>query len=652
MKQYINNPSKVITGVLVEATPSDFWPYDNGNDPYWANGSMPKPYRWIVTFTVNTQFHSSPFTRVAGQFNGNDINVGDYVADTVDGIALKVVRVVAKADEQVTCEVEDTLRYNTFRDYTGQGNGIFAVGSDMIVFELNETGQPVVDVSGFSVGSNFYNNLSSRFQNLEQQFNFILEKENHGFEVGDLISADPENNTFVLASPSHPFIIGKVSNVDFGPNAFAFNPFEKVVDNFNSLLGDVGSIIYADDNNPGGYATVGNRPVMIGLRQETKTISVGTIADPSSQPGYEFAVNGQSIMTSGGGLDDFISDVNAFSSTLGVVAEAFTPATVAQYTSAPAGIAMLPVSATINGVTIDFVTTTNGEIVVGAPGFASVADMIFDINSSNIPNIVADVYRSEFGDTLRLTNTAGGEITIVNGSPDGLGKRFAGENSITGLDEITPANTTRSVRLIADDARAIDLVDISGSALRDFGLVSAENGIKAAAIFIDRGIRQASTYVVANIAARDAINALFGDQCFVQDKGNGEWAHFIRTLDNQWVKVADKDSSESDAQTVEIEIDHTSTSDVIYTVSGGSRVTFVTVTVTEQFNGLNPTISVGDADDNARLMTEDQNDLTSLGVYSTTPSYIYSGGQDVNITFTFNAANSTSGKAVIAISYT
>ena len=137
------------------------------------------------------------------------------------------------------------------------------------------------------------------------------------------------------------------------------------------------------------------------------------------------------------------------------------------------------------------------------------------------------------------------------------------------------------------------------------------------------------------------------------DKGNGEWGHYIRTLDNIWVKVADKDSSESDAQTVEIEITHeTDVSDVIYTVSGGSRVTFVTVTVTEQFNGLNPTICVGDADDNARLMTDDQNDLTSLGAYSTTPSYIYSGSQDVDITFTFDAANSTSGKAVIAISYT
>ena len=230
---------------------------------------------------------------------------------------------------------------------------------------------------------------------------------------------------------------------------------------------------------------------------------------------------------------------------------------------------------------------------------------------------------------------------------------FAGPNSASGLPLFTPPSTEVLVGLEAADARAINVFDVEGTAVSDFGLFSVENGVKAAGMFIEQGIRQAATYVVANIAARDALDTLFGDQCFVQDKGNGEWGHYIRTLDDEWIKIADKDSSETDAQTVEIEITHeTDVSEIIHTVSGGSRVTFVTVTVTENFNGPNPVLTVGDDENDARLMTADQNDLTSLGAYSTTPSYIYSGEGDVNITFTFDASGSTAGKAVIAISYT
>lgn len=392
---------------------------------------------------------------------------------------------------------------------------------------------------------------------------------------------------------------------------------------------------------------------MIGLRQETKTVSEGSVGDPTTMAGYEFSINGAIIYVSTGLVADFVNDVASAYAMTGVLAETFSRATVADQASSPIGLSLLPMSATINGVQVNFTTTTAGEAYTGASGYATFSDFATDINNANIPNLVADVQITDMGQVLVLKETASGPITIVNGPADGMGNVFAGTGSISGLAESTGGSSATYVRLVADDARPINIADVSGTALTDYGLVSAENGTKAAAIMIDRGIRQAATYVVATITARDAINAMFGDQCFVQDKGNGEWAHYIRTLEDNWVKVADKDSSETDAQTVEVEITHeTDVSDVIYTVSGGSRVTFVTVTVTEQFNGLNPLISVGDNDDSNRLMTNNQNDLKSLGTYSTTPSYIYSGSSDVDITFTFDAANSTTGKAVIAISYT
>lgn len=649
MKQFINIPSKALLCNVGEITGTAYWPYESEGDPYWQNGSDPKHYRWTISMTVQPQYHSSPKTRFPNLFNGSDVYVGDFIADISTGVAVRVVRVFEKTDSTVTCEVEDVFRYNTFRDPSGGANGIFPVGADAIVFELNESGQPVVDTVAMT-GPSFYNNLSSRFQNLEQNFNFVLEKEDHGFSVGDLIAADGQNNTFVLASPAFPFIIGSVTNTDLGPNAFAFNPFEKVVDNFNSLLGGVADIVYADDNNPGEYALAGNRPVMIGLRQETQSVSLGSVSTPSTTPGNEFSVNGSRVVVMTGDENGFIDAVNGFTAQTGVVASYYAPDTVVVPTSAPAGITQLPVSATINGVLVEFTTTTAGEILAGAPGYASVQDLAQDINAANIPGLVADIFTGDY-DSLRLTSV--GDVTIANGPADGMGRMFAGDNSVTGFAEFTAAFPADKIKLVAIDARPIEVADIVGNTMIDFGLVSVENGVKAAAIVIENGVRQAATYVVTNLSARDAINALFGDQCFVQDKGNGEWAHYIRTLDDQWVKIADKDSSETDAQTIELEITHESDlSGVIATISGGSRVSFVTVTVTEQFDGALPTLEVGDDNNNSRLMTMDQNDLKSSGVYSMTPSYTYSGAGDVDITFSFNSASSSVGKAVIAISYT
>jgi hypothetical protein len=80
-------------------------------------------------------------------------------------------------------------------------------------------------------------------------------------------------------------------------------------------------------------------------------------------------------------------------------------------------------------------------------------------------------------------------------------------------------------------------------------------------------------------------------------------------------------------------------------------VTFVTVTVVTPFNNA-ATITVGDDLDQDRLMTVDQNDLSVSSDYSTTPSYTYATGSDTQIRYYFNANGATTGKAIIAITYT
>ena len=651
----IDLPAKVIEGEVAVASGLGAWPYNGGDgDPFWEGGSNPVDYRWRIVLNITPQSHSSYRTRQPKIFNGYDIKIGDYVADRDTGVCVKIVSIEAKTETSVTCIVEDFLRYNTFRFYGGTGYGLFTIPAQVVVFSLNEESLPVVDpIPPSGVGSAFFPNVMSRFQNIEQNANFLLSKTNHDFEVDDLISVDPNTNTFVKTSSSYPFIVGTVSVSNIGPNEFMVNTIQKVLDNLSFLIGEVGDVLYAHPTIPGELSTTGQHPVMIKLRENTQSFVAGSVKNPSTQPGSTFRINGHAITLLEGTSEEFVNLVNESTPIHGVVASAVSESSIAETVPAdcvngePAFLSN-EASATINGVLVNFTTTEEGMKTYAA-AYVLEQDMAADINAANIQGIVAYAEKNK----LIIKNTTGGDITIVNMTTDNSGNQFAGPASASGLPTYTAAVSGQRINLTAVDARAIDLFDDNSTATADFGLYSVENGQKAAALYIEQGIRQAATYVVATITARDAINAMFGDQCFVQDKGNGEWGHYIRTLDNIWVKVADKDSAETDAQTVEVEIDHTTDiTDVIYTVSGGSRVTFVTVTVTEQFNGLNPLISVGDTDDANRLMTNNQNDLKSLGTYSTTPSYIYSGSSDVDITFTFDAANSTTGKAVIAISYT
>ena len=651
---YIDVPAKVIQGYVQSIFGAALWPYNSGgNDIYWSGGSQPRYYRWQLTISVSEQSHSSNKTRKPYGYNGHDVAVGDYVADKIQGIAVKIIGISSKTDDEIVCTVEDVLRYNTFRDSSKTALGIFSNNVDILIFQLNEEGQPIVDPAPLSgLGTNFFTNLYSRFTNMEQNYNFILDKPSHGFALGELVSADPDNDTFVLADSGHPFIVGTVSNVDLGPDSFMINPFQKIVDGYPKLVGQVGSIIYAG-STPGEFSLVGTQPVMIKLRQESNCIVTGsTLADNAAvDPDSAFNLNSIPIVVGNvGSPEDMAASMNMVSADTGVSAEVVQEPPIAKtqmdlLNNFSLVFIQVPAQGIINGVTVDFVTSTSGDVSLGA-GFADHYDMAQDINAASIPNIVASATSSE----LVLTSSSG-PIILGNIGVDGMGNPFAGPMSSTGLPLSTTAGA-RYIVLTGDGAVPISLYDTHNTPTHDFGLYSAENGTKAAALYIEQGVRTAKTYVVTDISSRDALDATVGDQAYVQDVGNGEWAFYIYTLDSEWVQLSNKDSSETDAQSVDVAISSAAaTSGTIHTISNGRRVSFVTVTVVDPFDAP-ATIMVGDDSDNDRLMTVDQNDLTSVGDYSTTPSYTYSPGADTTIKYYFNAAGATQGNAIVAITYT
>lgn len=164
-------------------------------------------------------------------------------------------------------------------------------------------------------------------------------------------------------------------------------------------------------------------------------------------------------------------------------------------------------------------------------------------------------------------------------------------------------------------------------------------------------------YIVPNIPARNALTGLnVGDMCFVQNSDDGEWALFLcMTIVPfvTWEEISNNDSTRSDANTAQIDVNFNDTSPItIANVSNNTRVSWVLVDVIVPFNGLSPTLSVGDQNDNTRLLNNSHINLATVGVYVTNPTYFYTGlTQDENINCYFNFGGSTQGFARVTISW-
>ena len=154
-----------------------------------------------------------------------------------------------------------------------------------------------------------------------------------------------------------------------------------------------------------------------------------------------------------------------------------------------------------------------------------------------------------------------------------------------------------------------------------------------------------------------ATNVEAGDFIKVDDGGDGEYRMFIANQADpantgHLTLIGSADSAVVDAGTLTTTLTHANgTQTVIGNISNGSKVQSVTVDVTTAFDGSAPTLTIGDASDNDRLMTDDYLDLTEVGTYEVQPNYVYSNATDTNILAYFGADSSTTGTAVITISY-
>ncbi len=648
----VNKPAKVLTVNVTSIANHAQWPHNDGQgDKWWKSGANPKYYQWTIQGTVTAQAHGSHLTRKDFEYNGLDVQVGDWIASATTGVCCRIVSISAKTNTSFTAVVEDWLRYNTFR--SAGGTGIFGTGQT-VIFQLNENGHPMIDPVPASItSSTFYQNINSRFQYLNPQMHYVLDQTSHGFSAGDVISITSSGfakTTGATASKT----IGTVTNPGPGPNQFMMRPNTRIIDFNPAIPGNVGDFLYTDNSTAGGLTTnsASGKIQFLKIADAIASSVTGTQVNPTVTANDVIEINETAVTLTSTTLAQTITDINGSTSTHGVTASTSpspTTATTAVESLAYGLVGVYPGGViTINGTTVTFSTTTAGQAKYGvAVGVEN--DLVTDINAASVSNLTASLS----GTNVVLTESTGGAITIVNVTNDGNGTAVAGPSSGTGFELSTGASSGNFIKLTRADGGEILLDETTGTPLNALGLFSVHNGRHPLAVTVEQGIVAGggSTTVVADITARNALSPSVGDLAYVIDNGNSEYAFYVYS-GGAWKLLADEDSANTDANTISATITQAggSGTTAIGTVSDGSRINLISVEVTQAFDDT-PTLTIGDASDNDRLVTDDEIDLGTVGTYTIQPAYQYTTGSDATINAYFNVASATTGSAKILVSY-
>ena len=656
----LNVPNKVLETSISSVTGNAYWDHANGSGDIWYSGSGTKKYyRWEVTFSVTQQLHGSHLTRDDFKFNGLDVVVGDWLAESTSGDCWKIISISAKSTSSITCVVEDWLRYNTFR--ASNGNGSPSNGSG-VVFSLNEKGIPMLDPLPTSTAGSFYPTLASRFEYLNPQTNYVLEQTAHGFAKGDVIAVSSAGfskaNTSTMAR-----MVGVVTEAGPGPNQFMILPNNQIIDFDPTIPGNQGDYVYVSSSGALTTSDTG-KIAFLKLQDAMPTVLTGTASNPELPHDHTIKLNGQTVQFTNSGsnvtLTQQVSQINAVANT-DVVAASTPTATVitSDGDNTIYGLTggYVNFSAAIDSgsgnTTISFTTAGSQYAGVSTP-----EDMAVDINAANIANLTATATPT----VLTLTETNGNAITIVNVTNDTNNNPFVGASNVSGLPASTSANGGYKLRLTRSDGGPIDVYESTEHFRLNTGIASGHTGMYPLAMNIEQGIRTGGTTLVANITARDSLAAMAGDQAYVTNDGQGEWALYLYD-GSGWVEISNEDSATVDAKTMQTSFSMpiggfgNSTTNNLGNISPGRKIQSVSVDVTTAFTGYSgstlPNIEVGTVADPDAYVDEVSNDCTSAEMFISNPEYTYpsSSTQEQLIRVRCNHYGATAGNVTIKLTY-
>lgn len=660
----LNVPNKVLGVSVTSVSGVEYWPFANGDSDQWWEGSIsPRYYRWEVEFSVTEQEHGSHLTRRPFAYDGLDVVVGDWIAGGSDGRCLKVVAVTSKTVNTVRVIAEDWLRYNTMKAPSGQG--AFNAGP-AVIFSLNENGYPMLDPLPTNVGTDFYALVTSRFQYLNPQLNFVLEQKNHGFAKGDVIAVTGDG--FVKANAqTAASMIGLVTESGPGPDHFIILPNKRIVDIEPQIPGRQGDYIYVDtETGTLSNTAVDGRLIYLCIRGPQPTVLTGNKENPTLTNNYTVTFNGYPITFTTPQiavlLPQIITQINNYTEQTGIVADAVQLPTVVSSDSEGTAYGLVggfvPFSAYFNngsGNQLVNFTTAGSQY----PNVATPQDMMVDINAAGIPNLVA----SATVDTLTLTELNGNSISITNGSPDntgtgGGGFSFVGLSNVSGLPAFVGASNGESLELRRDDGGEILIYEGSTQFAEKTGITSGHTGSMPLAMHIEQGVRTSGITVVGDIAARNALYPQAGDMVYVVNKGDSEWGMYLYT-GSVWEITGTQDSATVDAKTLTatfvLPLTGDTTVKTMGSISAGRKITTVSVEVISAITGYSstPSVSVGTATDQELFLDENSSDLLDPGVYFGFPEYVYDpeATQELEVEASLSHFGATTGEVIVKVTY-
>ena len=197
-------------------------------------------YTFDAIIDVTAQLHSGTSGFVAKQYDGRDVNEGDYIATTSQGRILKIISIVNKGPTRIQCILMDEDQMNASVDPTQFGESSIDK-DDGILFSIRE-GKPFLfplpDVLPGGLTNEFATQILSRFNYVSKEKNINVELQPHTFEVGETVLLTA--NGWVSATTNPTGVIVSKDDDSFGVRLFGDKTAVQ-------LPGDVGDVYYWDD---------------------------------------------------------------------------------------------------------------------------------------------------------------------------------------------------------------------------------------------------------------------------------------------------------------------------------------------------------------------------------------------------------------------
>lgn len=123
-------------------------------------------YKWAASIFVNSQTIGIPLDTFTYAFDGTHVQVGDWVASSENGRALRIAEIISADPNSLSVILEDVDSYNALIDTSFAQDGSIPTNT-CIVFRLNENGFPVLG----PLNSGFFPEVAQA--NLMARFDYI-----------------------------------------------------------------------------------------------------------------------------------------------------------------------------------------------------------------------------------------------------------------------------------------------------------------------------------------------------------------------------------------------------------------------------------------------------------------------------------------------